>query len=325
MENFAIIDLGSNSIRLEVDQINDDASYQPILEAKEVVRLSENMGPENTLKRPAIDRTIEAIASFKKKFENLPNLNIKAICTAATRNATNQAEFLEEVFEKTGIQLEVITGQQEAHYDYLGVINSLPIVNGIIMDTGGASTELVLIQNGEEINAISIPQGAVTLTEAQLDTDVPSASQLFQLFDHLNTIYNDIWWLNRGTNLPLIALGGSNRTLAKIKRRNDDTIKDWEDIHGFHMSIQEVKSIFINMLSSNLDERKNISGLSKERADIIIGGLAPAMTLMRRLNSDRMIFSKRGVRFGILHERLANIRKANHAEDDAEKNGPRFN
>lgn len=319
MENFAIIDLGSNSIRLEVDQINDDDSYQPVLEQKEVVRLSENMGPEQTLKRPAIERTIEALLHFKEAISNLPNLKIRAIATAATRNAANQAEFLEEVYERTGVQLEVISGSQEAHYDYLGVINSLHVVNGIIMDTGGASTELVLIQNGEEINVISIPQGAVTLTESNLNTDQPSAGQLFHLFDQLDSIYNDIWWLTRGTNLPIIALGGSNRTLAKIKRRNDPNIKDWDDIHGFHMSIQEVKNIFTNILNSNLEERKAIAGLSKDRADIIIGGLAPAMTLMRRLNSDRMIFSKRGVRFGLLHERLAEHRNE-AAEKEARRN-----
>ncbi|CAK8054287.1 Ppx/GppA family phosphatase [Eupransor demetentiae] len=318
MENFAIIDLGSNSVRLEVDQINDDLSYKNILETKEVVRLSENMGEENELKRPAIDRTVKAISSFKEQIKDLPNLNIKAVGTAASRNAVNQADFLKEVEQATGIKIQVISGQDEAHYDYLGVINSLDVVNGIIMDTGGASTELVLVQNGEEMNRISIPLGAVTLSESELNPDVPTASQLFKLFDRLNTIYNDIWWLNRGFNLPIIALGGSNRTLAKIKRRNDPNSKNWDDIHGFHMSIAEVKKIFIELLSSNLEERKAIPGVSKERADIIIGGLSPAITLMRRLNSDRMIFSKRGVRFGLLHERLDQLRNNQNENDQSQ-------
>ncbi|MDF7627216.1 Ppx/GppA family phosphatase [Lactobacillaceae bacterium L1_55_11] len=310
MENFVIIDLGSNSVRLEVDQINDDASYETVLEAKEAVRLSENMGPDNVLKRSAINRALDTLESFKEQYQDLPNLEVRAIATAATRNAVNQAEFLDEVREKTGIEIQVLSGQEEAHYDYLGVINSLPIVNGIIMDTGGASTELVLVQNREQINSISIPLGAVTLSEAHLDTDEPTASQLFQLFDHLNAIYNDIWWLDRAMNLPIIALGGSNRTLAKIKRRTDPDRMNWEDIHGFHMSTDEVKRIFVKILDSDLEERGNIPGLSKERVDIIVGGLSPAMTLLRRLNSDRMIFSKRGVRYGILHERIEQLRNA---------------
>ncbi|MEJ6400049.1 Ppx/GppA family phosphatase [Nicoliella lavandulae] len=308
MEHYAVIDLGSNSARLAVTKIMDDGTFENVVERKEAVRLSENMGPEKVLKQPAIDRTINALKSFKENFEDLPNVTVKAVATAATRMATNQKDFLAEVKAETGIDLEVIPGTKEAYYDYLGVINSLPIVNGIIMDTGGASTELILVQNKRIINLISLPIGSVTLSESDVIEDRPSAGQMYKVFDQLNEIYNNIWWLYRGTNLPIIGLGGSNRTLAKIKRRNDPDRKHWDDIHGFHLSAQEVKDIFLKIIDSTLEERKNIPGLSKERADIIVGGLAPAMSLIWRLNSDRMIFSKQGLRFGVLYEHISELR-----------------
>ncbi|UQS87186.1 Ppx/GppA family phosphatase [Nicoliella spurrieriana] len=314
MEHFAVIDLGSNSARLAVTRIKEDGTFENIIERKEAVRLSENMGDEKVLKQPAIDRTITALESFKDAFKDLPNLTIRAVATAATRMAVNQADFLNEVKTKTGITLEVIPGTKEAYYDYLGVINSLPVVNGIIMDTGGASTELILVQNKRIINLISLPVGSVTLSEADVNADKPSAGQMYRVFDQLNDIYNDIWWLYRGTNLPIIGLGGSNRTLAKIKRRNDPDKLHWDDIHGFHMNAREVKDIFLKLMDSTLDERKDIPGLSKERADIIVGGLAPAMSLIWRLNSDRMIFSKQGLRYGVLYEHIENLRNAGTIE-----------
>ncbi|GAA6237373.1 Ppx/GppA family phosphatase [Apilactobacillus micheneri] len=310
MQHLAVIDLGSNSVRLAVTEIKEDGSFKNIIERKEPVRLSENMGSEMILKQPAIDRTIKTLKSFKENFENLENVHLRAMATAATRMAKNQKEFLEEVKSKTDIDLEVIPGTTEAYYDYLGVINSLPVVNGIIMDTGGASTELVLIQNRQAINMISLPFGSVTLSEGNIDPNVPTAGQMFKTLDYLNEIFNDIWWLSRGTNLPIIGLGGSNRTLAKIKRRRDKDRKHWDDIHGFHLSNREAKDIFLMLLNDNLEERKLVPGVSKERADIIVGGLCPAMEMMRRLNSDRMIFGKQGLRYGVLYEHLDNLRSS---------------
>ncbi|UQS85756.1 Ppx/GppA family phosphatase [Apilactobacillus apisilvae] len=308
LEHLAVIDLGSNSVRLAVTEIQNDGSFKNIIERKEPVRLSENMGSEKILKKPAIERTISTLKSFKEDFKDLENVHLKAVATAATRMAKNQKDFLDEVMEKTGIELEVITGTTEAYYDYLGVINSLPVVNGIIMDTGGASTELVLVQNRRAMNLISLPFGSVTLSEGRINPDVVSAGELFRLSDYLNNIFNDIWWLSRATNLPIIGLGGSNRTLAKIKRRRDADRKYWDDIHGFHLSNQEAKDIFLKLLNSDLADRKMIPGVSKERADIIVGGLCPAMEMMKRLNSDRMIFGKQGLRYGVLYEHLNSLK-----------------
>ncbi|MCH4172378.1 MAG: exopolyphosphatase [Lactobacillus sp.] len=306
MEHFGVIDLGSNSVRLTVTRIDDDGATETVLAEKEAVRLSENMGPEKTLKQPAIDRTLTALESFRQSYKNLENLKIRAVATAATRMAVNQKEFLKLVKKEAGISLEVIPGSAEAHYDYLGVINSLPVVNCVIMDTGGASTELILVQNRRAVNMMSIPLGSVNLTEAYLEPDVISASGLFRLFTAMENVYNDLWWLDRGKNMPIVALGGSNRTLAKIQRRRDHFKQFW-DIHGFRMTARQANEIFDEILSTNLADRKNIPGLSKERSDIIAGGLSPLVLLTRHLDSDRLIFSRQGLRDGILYEHLNDL------------------
>src|SRR5699024_5511170 len=149
-----------------------------------------------------------------------------------------------------------------------------------IVDTGGASSEIILVQNGRASNLISIPVGSVTLSQQFGLEDEISANKIFELLVYLNKVFNDIWWLRNGQNLPVIGLGGSNRTIAKINR-NYNNFLDFEDIHGYKLSDNEVNKTFENILQLNCESRKKIGGLSKTRADIIIGGLAPIVNLMQ--------------------------------------------
>lgn len=307
MSHFAVIDLGSNSARMSVWRITD-GEPTPILKMKEMVRLSEDMGDERILKAPAMQRTISALQGFKTAIAQLADVTVVAYATAATRQARNQKLFLKRVQDEVGITIEVIPGTKEAELDYMGVINTLPVQNALIMDTGGASTELILVQNRKMQNLISIPFGSVNLTERYLHTDPVQASELFNLMAAVNRTFNGIWWLRKAQNLPLIALGGSNRTLAKIERRKEK-FRDFEAVHGFRMYTPEMNKIFSEILDANLEQRKSIAGLSKFRADIIVGGLIPVVTMMRYLDSDRLIFSQNGLREGALYEHLQGVQK----------------
>lgn len=303
MENFAVIDLGSNSARMTITQINNDGTTQAIKQMKQYVRLSENMGPKKVLQPEAIDRTLEALNDFKAVYSGLDNLHLKAVATAATRQASNQKKFLKLAEAQLGVPLEVLPGTMEAYYDYLGVSETLPSTNAVILDTGGASSEIVLVQNGAISHLISIPLGSVNLTQQFLSPDTITANSLFDAMTFFNDILNNVWWLRNGLNLPVIGLGGSNRTMAKINRRFNN-ILDSEDIHGYRLSRQAIDDTFSRIVSQDLEGRKAIPGLSKDRADIIVGGLIPLVLLMRYLDSDHITFSNSGLREGILFEHL---------------------
>lgn len=310
MENFAVIDLGSNSVRMTISQIGKDATYQTVTQMKEYVRLSENMGIEKVLQPDAIERTMAALKGFKDVYSKLDNLTIKAVATAAVRQATNQKQFLKRVKNELGIDLEVISGSQEAYYDYVGVSETLPATNSVIIDTGGASAEIVLVQNGRVTNLISIPVGSVTLSAKFALADEVSAQEFFKAVMYVEKMFQNVWWLKNGINLPIIGLGGSNRTLAKINRRYNNLL-DTDDIHGYQLRDDQVNDTFQRMLGENLEERKKVPGISKDRADIIIGGLIPAVLLMNYLDSDRITFSTSGLREGILFEKLHSLIKEN--------------
>lgn len=310
MENLAVIDLGSNSVRMTISRISDDGTYETVAQEKEYVRLSENMGVEKILQPEAIERTISALKNFKTIYSKLDHLNIVAVATAAVRQATNQKQFLKRVKNDIGINLNVISGTREAYYDYVGVSETLPATNAVIIDTGGASAEIVLVQNGKVSNLISIPIGSVTLSSKFDLADDIAATEVFKAMIFINKIFQSVWWLRNGLNLPIIGLGGSNRTLAKINRRFNNLL-DTNDIHGYQLQDDAINETFERIIGMNLDERKKVPGINKERADIIVGGLIPVILLMNYLDSDRIMFSTSGLREGILFERLHDIIQEN--------------
>ena len=276
MIHFAVIDLGSNSVRFQVTQVGNNGELNVIQSQKAFVRLSENMGPEKLLKPEPIARTLKALNQFKTYYEKLPNVNLCAVATAAVRQAHNQADFLKRVKKEVGLDLKVITGRQEAYLDYLAVKNTLPLRRALIIDTGGASTELILVSHGIAKHWISLPFGSVLLAQDFHLTDKIAPQDLFAAETFILQQFEQLPWLfpQKGAPLPLIALGGSNRTLAKIHRRTLVPAKeDLPDIHGMHLPAKQIFAFVDKLLSRVRLQRALIRGLSKPRLDVIGAGL----------------------------------------------------
>lgn len=308
--NLVVIDLGSNSVRMQISQIDDYGGYTVMGYFREYVRLSENMGKEMTLKEEPMNRTIQALKDFKTRYTQYDNVVVKAVATAAVRGAKNQAEFLKRVKDEVGLDLQVISGSTEAYLDYIGVVNTLPVRNGIIMDCGGASTELIWIQNGACKERVSIPVGSVVLSQNYNLADTISASDLYSAMNAAGQKISTVRWLGQVHNLPLIALGGSNRTIAKIHRREvTDEVDELPDIHGMHLPPHYIFNLVGKLIAMNKDERMKIPGLAKNRADVIVGGLIPISLVLRNLQISEVIFSNCGLRDGILFEYLRQSRK----------------
>ncbi|WP_283679307.1 Ppx/GppA family phosphatase [Lentilactobacillus sp. Marseille-Q4993] len=301
MENLVILDIGSNSVRMAINQIQQDGSYREIKRVKSSSRLSEGMGKQKLLQEVAMSRTIQSLKDFKTVYSRYDSIHVIGIATAAVRQAKNQLVFLERVKKEIGIDVVVLSGDKEAYYDYLGVVNRLGIKNCLILDIGGASCELIAVKKGENTNLISIPFGAVNLSERFHLSDRVSGSNLFNAQFHIRKEYDKISWLNQSRRQPLVLLGGANRTLARINRKRQQMTRI-DAIHGYHLSSEQVNRTFLNLLKGNLKRRSSIPGLESDRADIIIGGLLPLMVLMESINSRKVYFSESGVREGIITE-----------------------
>lgn len=294
---YAIIDLGSNSLRLNLMGVDPNGTYRLMDQQKEMVRLSEGMGAEMILKPQAMERTIRVLKDFQRLIHLYGVEAIFPVATAAVRNAVNQQQFLEKVREETGFAFTVASDQEEAYLGYLGVINTLAIDSCVIMDVGGASIELTWVENRQLKESVSLPFGAVLLTEGFLWEDDLAPEKVKALEQHLIKAYDQVPWLKQVKGLPLVGLGGSARTIGKIHRHIIDF--PLQDLHNYQMPRDEVMAVCERVLKAGKQGRKRIPGLSRYRVDIILGGLIPIKVLLKLLRSKRFILSSHGLREGI--------------------------
>ena len=303
----AILDLGSNSVRLKITKIQDNGSFETVQYEKRYVRLASNMGPEKMLKSAPVKRTIDALKEFRTICDRYRNkkLTIIAVATAAVRQAQNQLQFLEKVKQETGFEIHVISGEREAYLDYVGVNQTLPIDKGIIVDTGGASMELISVNNGEAEEAISIPIGSVIISQAYHLEDQINPADLFDAMIKIDEVLSQQLWLNRMRETKIVALGGCNRALAKVYRwqqaLNPDEVRP---VHGLTMRSEEAFLIMRQLLETDRQTRAGIRGITKVRADVIVGGLLPLISLVRQLSINEICFSNSGLREGLLFKYL---------------------
>jgi len=294
----AIIDLGSNSIRILIMKVYEDGAYKIADQGKEMVRLSENMGSEMTLKPEPIERTIYTLSLFKKIISSHNVDYVFPVATAALRNAKNRVEVLTKIKEETGFDFYVATGEDEAFFDYLGVVNTIDIKDCLIIDIGGGSTELAWVENWELKEAISLPYGAVILTEKFIGKGKCTVEKAEKIRRFMIEQLENIKWLNEVKKLPLVGLGGSIRALAKIDRKRIGF--PLKNLHNYQMSSKEVNQAYERVLNAeDEEERKKIPGVGRDRADIIVGGLTPVKALMDYMKTDKLIISGNGLREGV--------------------------
>lgn len=295
-----VIDLGSNSIRLKFSELQKDGQTVTKHYEKRYVRLSSQMGSEKILKEEPIKRTLDALRDFRKICDQYQDKKVVAVATAAVRQAKNQQEFLQRAKEASGFDIQVISGEQEAYLDYVGVTNTLPLKRGIIIDTGGASMELVAVEDGAAEETVSIPFGSVTLSQRYHLGDRVNAADLFDAMVEVDEVLSHQRWLNRFRRTKIIALGGSNRALAKIYRWRNAVDGKAAPVQGQTLRSETAFAIMHQLLEADQATRANIRGVMKARADVVIGGLLPLLALMRQLAIDEVSFSNSGLREGVL-------------------------
>lgn len=304
-ERYGVIDIGSNSVRLEVAEVQED-SLHTICTERVVTRLGSGVGTTNRLEKYALDETVAAIVNFIKAAakQNVNKSNLTLIATAAARRAENGNELVDLVRSASDVQVDIISPEQEAKYALLGVGHNYPIDHSeiAVVDIGGGSTEIIFASDGDIAHIASLPFGAVTLS-SQFDLhdaiDLPSFKNMEQcISDSLDKDLGHVPNIN-----SVYATGGACTAMAAIEmhRTESDLLKDGA-LDGYVLKLQSIENQLELLCALDASGRSNIDGLSPKRAEIIVAGATVTKLVLARLGSESMTIHTGGIKLGVLLE-----------------------
>lgn len=297
-ERLGIIDLGSNSSRLVIYDIYPNQSYRPVFEMKQNIQLAHNMGKDHKITQEAIARAVACSKLFLRAGMLHGVTKWIAVATAAVRQASNRDEVLRSIEEEASLTFRVLSGEEEGRYGFIGVMNTIAIDDALLVDIGGGSSELMYVRGRSLKQVVSIPYGALNLTERFQAATEPELGNLARAF--FEEQLKAIPWLEEALHLPVIGLGGTARALAKLDAL--DQSEAGERIHGYRVTADFVQSCFNQLKTTPSTKRKKIKGLGKHRSEMIVAGLAVLSAVMNAVVSPELIISRSGVREGLFFE-----------------------
>lgn len=295
-----IIDIGSNSIRLAIYELYDSGAYRVIGEFKESARLSQRIGPDGALPPEEIQNIVRILTHFKRICDVHGVTQYRAAATAAIRNASNAQHIAKALSEQSGFHVEILSGEDEARLGFLGMMQTMDITDGFLVDIGGGSTEISLFRNRKLLNSVSFPFGAVNTTRRFAPSGEFQADQLHSIRQMVLQALSEQPWISRSPGLPLVGLGGGVRTLSKINQRKRKY--SLPITHNYVLSPADMDDLAIWLPSLPGEKRKKVDGLSKDRYDIIVPGLIILQTIFRATGAKQYVVSGAGLRDGLFFE-----------------------
>jgi len=304
------VDIGTNAIRLLVVRINPNFSYNIISQEKEVVRLGENEFKDNVLKPQAMERAIFVCGKFANLAKTYGASEIIAVGTSAIREAENQCEFLDNLHNETGLNVKVISGQEEARLICKGVASGIDIgeEKAIFIDLGGGSVEIAIGDQHECFSVDSLKLGAIRLTTKFIGEGWTGPVE--------TSVYKQIKQYADKRILPLKGkvrefgarrAWGSSGTIINLSEIANKLFKKNGNERRLTISRKNLKKTASILCSLPLEERKKLPAINPDRADIIIAGAATIEVIMQEFGIEEICVSHRELRDGLLVDYLSNF------------------
>jgi len=294
----ASIDIGTNTALLLIADIDDHGKIRPLEHQQRFPRIGKEVD-KNLLISPSAFKSVEEILQNYRNRADHFNVDKTIVCaTSAIRDSTNKDDFIAHIKNTTGLDVEIITGDEEALLSYKGAISglALPPSNMIVLDIGGGSTEISYQANTKFIFH-SFQLGAVRLTERFIRHNPPA---LDELSDMRKVIIKDFHKLDKYdlTNYSLIGVAGTVTTLACL---DQDLMEfDVQKVSGYRLSLDRVKHWLNILTNKKSSEIRLLSNTTEGREDIIIAGILILYEFMRQLEFKEIIVSERGLRYGMV-------------------------
>ena len=301
-KRYAVIDVGTNSVKLHVGERHADGTWSAVADRATVTRLGEGLDAAGSLEPEPMRRTMEAIAAMADESRRAGAVAIAAVGTAGMRAAANSAEFVRAVEARCGVRIEIIHGKEEGRLAYLAAKSGLGLARGslVVFDTGGGSSQFTFGRGDEVADQFSVPVGAARLTERYgLDRAISDDA----LAAALDGIAAELDFLDaRPSPEALVGMGGALTNLAAVK--HGLVAYDPDIVQGTRLDQAEIDRQIELYRTRTADERRALVGLQPNRAEVILAGACVVRTVLTKLGCDSLVVSDRGLRHGLIVDRF---------------------
>jgi exopolyphosphatase/guanosine-5'-triphosphate,3'-diphosphate pyrophosphatase len=302
----AFVDIGTNTILCLIAELKRDGTFDVLDDLAEITRLGQGVHQTRTINPEGEERSFKVLERYLERCKGLNVEEIIAVGTSALRDARNSAAVCARFKEQLGLDVRVISGDEEAVYSFLAVQRGLPLKQQelLVVDVGGGSTEFIRGNEAGVSQAVSINIGSVRLTEQFLHSDPVQEEECEKMMAAVERALAQLPrpWLKDGSILTLIGIAGTCTTLAAVEKKL--TNYSHGEVHGGLLTLDEVRRQIELFQSKPIEERNAIPGLEPKRADVILAGACLIEKIMTLFHSERIIVSDHGVRYGLLHKCL---------------------
>jgi len=301
MARYAAVDIGSNSVRMLAAEVIPGQPWQTLAIDREVTRIGASVFETGTISVEAMDHVGLVLRRFAQMWSKLDVIAVRAVATSAVRDASNGVAFVERASADLGVPVEIISGQEEARLIYQGVQSRWPQPDGrfLIIDVGGGSAEFIVGEDGDLVEGISRPLGAVRLTESFLQTDPPDQAALHQMTQFIDEKFLPVRKRLQGDKFDrVIATSATAAAIVSAINHIDRLERDQAD--RLRARTSQIRKLYRLLSGSDLAMRRRVNGIGPRRAEIIVAGVAVFLRVMEELGLKSMSYSAAGVRDGII-------------------------
>jgi len=304
MAKYAVIDIGTNSIKFHMAEKNADGQWSVVLDEANIARLGEGLQATGKISPKAMDRNVEAVVAMAQRAREHNVNDIAVVGTMCLRTAQNAQEFVTRVKDACDVTVEIIPGEEEARLAYLAVKSGIGLDKGnlTIFDTGGGSTEFIFGHDQQMKKRFSLNVGAVRYTEHILVSDPVTPDEVKQAVAAVEQDFAGGLQFD-GPVDALVGMGGTVSNLSAVKHRLAQYDPDL--IQGSVLTLEEIERQTALYQSKTIAERREIVGLQPKRADVILAGAIIVSVIMRKAGVNAFTVSDQGLRHGLIVDRFA--------------------
>ena len=303
---FATIDIGTNTTLLLVGRATAvRGGVEVLAERAEITRLGRGIGTTGVLGSAGIGATLDVLRDYAR-IAREHGATIAAIGTEGLRRAKNARDFLDPAREILGLDVQVIDGEREAALTFRAVVESFPAETGegsvTVIDIGGGSTEIIVAERGQVRVRTSLPIGSVRLTERHVHSDPARDQEIAAARGEIAAALAPVTELSSTAQTHLVGVAGTVTSLAAMVQQLASY--DPARVHGYRLTRTALDAEIARLAHSSQPEREKLAGLDPRRADVILAGALILQAIAERAGVDAILVSDRGIRWGLLYERL---------------------